>query len=57
MKRHLKKIKGQLLGKYESESCHFLYTTHHYDLFYITVKYHDFIPKGIQVMEQTQNCI
>ena len=35
----------------------FLYTTHRQDLFYITVKYHDNIPKGIQVMEQTGNCI
>ena len=25
-------------------------------LFYITVKYHDNVPKGIQVMERTRNC-
>ena len=27
-----------------------LYATHRHDLFYITVKYHDHIPKGIQVV-------
>ena len=32
-----------------------MYATHSHDLFYITVKYHDYIPKGIQVMERTQN--
>ena len=32
----------------------FLYATHRHDLFYITVKYHDYIPKGIQVTEQTR---
>ena len=32
----------------------FLYPTHHQDVFYITVKYHDNIPKGFQVMEQTE---
>ena len=26
----------------------FLYVTHHHDLFYITVKYHDYISKGIK---------
>ena len=31
--------------------------THRHDLFYITVKYHYYIPKGIQVTEQTQICI
>ena len=28
-----------------------------HDLFYITVKYHDYIPNGFQVMERTRNCI
>ena len=27
------------------------------DLFYITVKYHDYFPKGIQVTERTRICI
>ena len=31
--------------------------THHHDLFYITVKYHDYIPKGIQVTELIGICI
>ena len=34
-----------------------LYATHRYDLFYIIVKYHDHIPKGIQVKERTRICI
>ena len=33
------------------------YATHRHDLFYITVKYHDYIPKGIQVTEWTRICI
>ena len=35
----------------------FLYATHHHDLFHITVKYYDYIPKGIQVTERSRNCI
>ena len=35
----------------------FLYPTHHQDVFYITVKYHDNKPKDFQVMERTRNCI
>ena len=31
--------------------------THCQDLFNITVRYHDNIPYGIQVMERTRNCI
>ena len=31
--------------------------THRHDLFYITLKYHDYIPKGIQVTERTRICI
>ena len=34
-----------------------MYATHRLDLFYITVKYHDYIPKGFQVLERTQICI
>ena len=34
-----------------------LYATHRTDLFYMAVKYHDDIPKGIQVIERTENCI
>ena len=35
----------------------FLYVTYRHDLFYITVKYHDYIRKGIQVTERTRICI
>ena len=35
----------------------FLYATHRHDLFNITVKYHDYISKGIQVTERTRVCI
>ena len=35
----------------------FLYRTLHHDLFNITVKYHQNIPNGIQVIEQTQKCL
>ena len=31
----------------------FLYVTHHHDLLYINVKYHQNIPNGIQVIERT----
>ena len=31
--------------------------THLHDLFYITVKHHDYIPKGIKVTEPTRICI
>ena len=34
-----------------------MYPPHCHDLFYIAVKYHDNIPKSIQVTEQTQICI
>ena len=32
----------------------FLYKTHLHDLFYITVKYHNYNPKGIQVTKRTR---
>ena len=35
----------------------FLYTTHRHDLFYLTMKYHDYIPKDIQGTERTGICI
>ena len=31
--------------------------THRHDLFYITVKYHQNIPNGIQFIERTQTCL
>ena len=33
----------------------FLYATHHLVLFYISIKYHQNIPKGIQVIERTRS--
>ena len=35
----------------------FLYATHRHDLFYITVKYHQTIPYGFQIIERTRICI
>ena len=35
----------------------FLYATHRHDLFYITVKYHQNIPNGIQVIKRTRKCL
>ena len=34
-----------------------MYATHRHDLFYITVKYYGYIPKGIQVTERKRICI
>ena len=35
----------------------FLYATHRHDLFNKTVKYHQNIPNGIQVIERTRKCL
>ena len=48
---------GEITQKVLKRELSFLYTTHGHDLFYITVKYHDYIPKGIQVAERTWICI
>ena len=48
---------GEITQKIWKQELSFMYGTYHHDLFYINVKFHDYIPKGIQVMEQTQNCI
>ena len=48
---------GEITQKVWKWELSFLYATHHHDLFYITVKYHDYIPNGFQVMEGTRNCI
>ena len=34
-----------------------MYATHRHDMFYINMKYHDYISKGIQVTERTRICI
>ena len=48
---------GEITQKVWKRELSFLYATHHHDLFYIAVKYHDYIPKGIQVIQRTRNCI
>ena len=55
-KLHLKPSRGNNSESMKRELS-FLYATHHHDLFYITVKYHDYIPNSFQVMERTRNCI
>ena len=44
---------GEITQKVCKQELLFLYVTHHHDLFYITVKYHDYIQNGFQVTEQT----
>ena len=49
----IKNIKGEITQKVIKRELSFLHVTHCHDLFYITVKYHQNIPKGIQLIEQT----
>ena len=42
-----KNIKGEITQKVIKRELSLLYATHRHDLFYITVKYHQNIPKGI----------
>ena len=53
----IKSIKGEITKKVLKRGLSFLYATHRHDLFYITVKYHQNIPNGIQVIERTRNCL
>ena len=53
---HLKPSRGNNSESMKVELS-FLYAIHRHDLFYIAVKYHDYIPKGIQVIQRTRNCI
>ena len=48
-------IKGEITQKVIKRELSFSYATYHHDLFYITVKYHQNIPKGILVIEWTGN--
>ena len=48
---------GEITQKVCKQELSFLYATHCHDLFYITVKYHSYSPKGIQVTERTRYCI
>ena len=52
-----KSIKGEITQKVIKRELTFLYATHRHDLFYITVKYHQNIPNGIQVIERTRKCL
>ena len=52
---HLKPSRGN--NSENMKELSFLYATHRHALFYINVKYHDDIPKGIQGTERTQICI
>ena len=49
--------RGEITQKVWKRELLFLYAIHCHDRFYITVKYHDYISKGIQVMKRTRNCI
>ena len=50
-------LRGPANQKVIKRELSFLYATHRHDLFYITVKYHRNIPKGIQVIERTRKCL
>ena len=52
-----KNIKGEISQKVIKQELFFLYATHRHDLFNITVKYHQNIPNGIQVIERTRKCL
>ena len=53
MNTHKKSINGEITKKVLKRELSFLYVTHRHDLFYITVKYHQNIPHGFQVIEWT----
>ena len=50
-----KSIKGEKTQRVLKRGLSFLYATYRHDLFYITVKYHQIIPNGFQVIERTRN--
>ena len=52
---HLKPSRG-ITQKVRKQELSFLFATHRHDLLYISVKYHENIPKGIQVTERTRIC-
>ena len=56
MKLHLKPSRGNNSKSIKARVV-ILLATYHQDLFYITMKYHDYIPKHIQVTERTGICI
>ena len=56
-RRYKKIIKGEITQKVRKHELSFLYATYRHDLFYITVKYHQNILNGIQVIEWTRKCL
>ena len=48
---------GEITQKVWKQKLLFLYATHRHDLFHLTVKYDDYIQKGIKVTERTRICI
>ena len=54
---HIKRIKGEITQKVIKRELSFLYATHCHDLFYITSKYHQNIPNGIQVIRWRRKCL
>ena len=55
MDYHCQISQTEIMPKVRKAELSFLYTTGHLVLFYISVKYHRNIPKGIRVTKQTQN--
>ena len=52
-----KSIKWEITKEVIKRELSYLYATHSHDLFYITVKYHQNIPNGIQVIEWIRKCL
>ena len=57
MKLHLIPSRENYSESMKVRELSLFYPTHCQDVFYKTVKYHDNITKGFQVMERTRNCI
>ena len=52
-----KSMQGEITQRVLKRDLSFLYTAHHHDLFYITVKYHKNILNGFQVIDRTGKCL
>ena len=50
-------IKRHQWGNNSKQEPSILYATRRHDLFYVTVKYHQNIPNGIQLIERTRKCL
>ena len=53
----IKGIKGEITKSVLKLKLSFLYGTHRHDPFYMSVKYQQNIPNGIQVIKRTQKCL